>query len=211
MSSARAFYRDRYRHQTEGAPGPEAEATFALRVQAALAAIGPSPRRVLDFGCGTGAASKLLVEAGHSVIGVDVSESGIDLARRAAPDATFVPIESESSLPFPEAAFDVCFCTEVIEHLLDVRGFVHEVHRVLAPGGLFLITTPYHSWLKNLLIITFTFEKHFNVAGCHIRFFTRQSLTRCLAAGGFAVEQFRGIGRCWPVWKTMFVVARRTS
>lgn len=164
---------------------------------------------MLDFGCGSGAASRVLAAAGHAVVGVDVSESGIALAHQRVPQATFTLIESETRVPFPDASFDVCFCTEVIEHLLDVQGFIREVHRLVVPGGLFLITTPYHGWVKNLVIMTLRFEKHFDPTWGHIRFFTRRSLTRCLEDGGFEVEQFRGIGRCWPVWKSMFVAARR--
>lgn len=211
MSNAQDFYARHYQDQEQGAAGPESEATFHLRVRAALQAIGRSPRRVLDFGCGTGAASSLIAEAGHHVVGVDVSESGLRLAERNVLGATFELIHSESELPFPDGSFDVCFATEVIEHLLDVRGFIREVPRILAHDGRFVITTPYHRWIKNLIIITRNFDRHFDPTWGHIRFFSRSSLNGCLADGGFRVEQFSGIGRRWPVWKSMFVVARKVD
>jgi 2-polyprenyl-6-hydroxyphenyl methylase/3-demethylubiquinone-9 3-methyltransferase len=208
VSSAQEFYRNWFQAQAHGAPGGEVEATFFRRVQAALRVMGPCPRRVLDFGCGDGAASKVLAAAGHTVVGVDISESAIAIARQNVPSATFTLIESESHIPFPDASFDACFCTEVIEHVLGVREFIGEVHRLLAPEGLFLITAPYHGCVKNLLIITLNFERHFDVTWGHIRFFTRRSLTQCLEAGGFEVQAFMGIGRFWPVRKTMFITAR---
>lgn len=207
--SSRAFYRDAYAAAERGGHRPEDEPTFDLRVGHALATIGPTSKRVLDFGCGSGAASRLLVDAGHQVTGVDVSESGIRVATREVHGATFHLIDNEGQLPFADASFDVCFCTEVIEHLLDVPGFLREIHRVLADQGMFIITTPYHGWIKNLIIITRNFDVHFSPTDEHVRFFSRSSLTRALVEAGFRVESFRGIGRFWPIWKSMFVVARR--
>ena len=59
----------------------------------------------------------------------------------------------------------------------------------------------------NLCIITFAFEKHFAPSSGHIRFFSKRSMSQCLQSGSFRVEQIYGIGRYWPVWKSMFVVA----
>src|SRR5688572_2481516 len=49
----------------------------------------PAGSRVLDAGCGTGYVSAWLHQQGHCVTGIDVSETGIGLARSAVPDATF--------------------------------------------------------------------------------------------------------------------------
>jgi SAM-dependent methyltransferase len=125
------------------------------------------------------------------------------------PGASFALIKDETTVPCGDSSFEVCYSSEVIEHLFDVNGFIREIHRVLVPGGLFLVTTPYHGWLKNLLIITLGFDRHFDVNWGHIRFFSKQSLSRCLGAGGFEVDMIGGIGRFWPLWKSMFVVARK--
>ena len=172
MSSIQDFYRDRYADLDHGR-SPEAEATFQLRVAAAIQAIGGSPQRILDFGCNIGSAAKLFADAGHQVVGVDISESAIRLAHAKIPMAKFELIDSESRIPFPDGSFDVCFCSEVIEHLFDVAGFIREVHRVLVKDGLFVLTAPYHGWIKNLLVITLNFEKHFEPTGGHIRFFSK--------------------------------------
>ena len=204
------FYRDAYAELEQGwGYDPTTEPTFALRVGAALRVIGDVPKRILDFGCGAGDAAKCFVEHGHHVVGVDISASGIRLAKTKVPAAAFTLIDSETQLPFPDESFDICFCTEVVEHFFDVRGFIDESHRLLAKNGLFLLTTPYHGWIKNLLIITFAFEKHFELGSGHIRFFSKRSMRQCLQSGGFRVERIHGIGRRWPVWKSMFVIARK--
>ena len=209
MTSAREYYRNHYVDQERRAVGPEEEATFELRMRAAQRAIGPVARQILDFGCGTGAAASVLAAAGHKVVGVDVSDTGLRVARRNARSATFVSIETESCLPFSDRAFDVCLCTEVLEHLVDVTGFIAEIHRVLDSNGLFIITVPFHGWVKNVLVVTLNFERHFDPTWGHIRFFSKRSLFQSLENGGFDIEQFQGIGRFWPVWKSMFVLARR--
>jgi ubiquinone/menaquinone biosynthesis C-methylase UbiE len=45
-------------------------------------------------------------------------------------------------LPYPDASFDIVTATEVIEHLADFRRIVREIHRVLRPGGVCILSTP---------------------------------------------------------------------
>ena len=206
QSPMEAFYRDRYTRI--GSRRPEDEGTFRERTAVGLEALGPVPLRVLDFGCGSGPSSKVFAAAGHTVTGVDISESAIKRAREEVPGVSFHTVTTESSLPFPDAAFDACFSTEVIEHLFDVTGFLREAHRVLVPGGRLIMTTPYHGRAKNVLLALFNFEKHFDPRWGHIRFFTQRSMRMVLEAAGFTIERFSGVGRTWPVWKSMVVVAR---
>ncbi len=208
----RDFYRDAYADLERGrGTDPASEATFDLRVRAALRVIGSPPKRILDFGCGAGDAAKRFVEVGHKVVGVDLSDSGIRLARTRVPGARFELMDSETQVPFADQSFDVCFCSEVLEHIFDVQGVIREARRLLRADGLFILSVPYHGWVKNLLIITLRFERHFEPTSGHIRFFSRRSISRCLEAGGFRLERIGGIGRAWPVWKSMFVVARKRA
>jgi hypothetical protein len=54
-----------------------------------------------------------------------------------------------------------------------------------------------------------TFDRHFNVDGEHLRFFSDQALQRLLPDSGFTVERVIHLGRRWPVWADSFVWARR--
>lgn len=47
------------------------------------------------------------------------------------------------ALPFARESFDCVFASEVLEHLADPERFVREAHRVLSPGGLFVLTVPF--------------------------------------------------------------------
>lgn len=102
---------------------------------------------VLDVCCGTGTlalAAKRRVGASGSVHGVDASEEMIARARtKSARSRLLVAVEiaTAQSLPFPEATFDVVFCTLALHHLpQDARaGAIEEMRRVVKPGGRVLI------------------------------------------------------------------------
>ncbi len=100
-------------------------------------------RRVLDAGCGAGYGAAALASAAQGVLGIDIAPEAIAYARTHYP-AGNLRFEQASCLqiPAPDAAFDLVAAFEIIEHLSDWRTFLAEVHRVLAPGGLFLVSTP---------------------------------------------------------------------
>ena len=50
----------------------------------------------------------------------------------------------EPGRPWPvEGPFDVVLCTQVIEHVTDIRNFCEEIYRVLAPGGALLLSVAF--------------------------------------------------------------------
>jgi len=99
--------------------------------------------------------------------------------------------------------------TDVIEHLFDTRTIVAEIFRVLKPRGQALISTPYHGVTKNALIAIFRFDRHFDPQGPHIRFFSRRTLTDLLRDAGFRSFAYFHLGRVFPVWKNLVVIARK--
>ncbi|MHB1536959.1 MAG: methyltransferase domain-containing protein [Acidimicrobiales bacterium] len=100
-------------------------------------------RRVLDAGCGVGYGAALLMDAGAAtVMAVDVSHEAVALAREVAPAGMTCEAANLESLPYREASFDLVACFEVIEHVRDPDKVLDELARVLAPGGLLLISSP---------------------------------------------------------------------
>lgn len=102
-------------------------------------------KRVLDMGCGTGYGSSILAGAAAHVTGADISEAAIRTAQarygEAAGNLEYVRADCYA-LPFEDDSFDVVVANEIIEHVDDHDRFVAEARRVLAPGGLFLVSTP---------------------------------------------------------------------
>ena len=209
MSSIKEHYNKRYRGIDENSLPPEDQDTFGRRFQYALDQLPSSSQLILDYGCGRGGAARRFSDAGHRVEAIDLSDEVIRLAQAYEPRANYTVIDSEEKLPFADQTFDQCYSSEVIEHVFDIRAYLSEIHRVVKPGGLLMLTTPYHGVAKNVTLALRGFERHYDPYHGHIRFFTVKSLHKCLRDYGFEPKFFAGIGRFWPLYKTMFVSAVR--
>ena len=160
---------------------------------------------------GRGEFTAFLVNLGFAVTGVDISATAVVQAQHHCPGARFEVASLEAGLPFAEEEFVAVWCSEVLEHLCDVRTALAGLNRVLQTDRKLVLTTPYHGLSKNIAIALLGFEKHYNPYGSHIRFFTRRSLGHVLGHAGLAVERWGGIGRHWPLWMAHFVVARKVA
>jgi len=205
VSSARQFY-DRY-WANPGAAPPAHDPLSDKRLQLFLPLVSPGSR-ILEVGCGSGLQTRKLVEHAE-VVGLDISPLALAAARQTVPRGRWACGSADIGLPFTAASFQAIYCCEVIEHILDVRQALREMHRVLAPGGLLFLSTPYHGMVKNVALALFGFERHFDPVGPHIRFFTVRSLDGLLRESGFRVKEIRCLGRFWPVWMNMVVWAQK--
>jgi ubiquinone/menaquinone biosynthesis C-methylase UbiE len=93
--------------------------------------------RLLDVGCGTGAASRSAASVTASVVGIDLSPEMIRQARELASGLANVHFEIADSehLPFDDGAFTAVVCSNSFHHYPDPGRAVREMTRVLAPGG----------------------------------------------------------------------------
>jgi ubiquinone/menaquinone biosynthesis C-methylase UbiE len=105
-------------------------------------ALGIHPEmRVLEVGCGAGAALSLLRPTGAKFTGADYSSPLIDIARVALPEMQFHVAEA-AALPFADAAFDAGFSYGVFLYFPDVdyaSAVLREMVRVVLPGAPILI------------------------------------------------------------------------
>ena len=101
-------------------------------------------RRVLDVACGEGYGTALLARHAAQVTGVDLSTQAIDHARAAyatLANARFIAA-SCTAIPVEAASFDVVVSFETLEHIDLQAAFLDEVARVLAPGGVLVLSCP---------------------------------------------------------------------
>jgi SAM-dependent methyltransferase len=171
--------------------------------------IGPGTR-VLDVGCGSGYTCGEFEKLGCRVVGVDLSETGIRNARAAYPQCRFELASATDDFLglLKEPAFDLVLSTEVVEHLYDPRAFARSCFNALKPGGKFICTTPYHGYLKNLLIaIAGKWNSHADPLwdGGHIKIWSRGTLGQLFSETGFDDVRFRGAGRVPWLWMTMIM------
>jgi len=159
---------------------------------------------VLDLGCGGGLTAACLVQRGATVVGVDLSRASLYVASchtrgHSHPEAVFACGRAES-LPLADASFAIVWCTDVLEHLTDLRIAITQITRVLKPGGLFLYDTINRTWLSRALVIWF-WEYLAGLAprGTHDwRLFIRPQELRCLLTQHSM--QFGAIRGMLPVW-----------
>jgi len=170
--------------------------------------------RVLDVGCGNGAACGKFLNRGCRVVGIDLSEQGIEIARRAHPQGRFEVLPADEAVldKLGESPFDIVVSTEVVEHLYSPRRYARGCFKALRPGGRFICTTPYHGYWKNLtLALAGKWDVHANPLwdGGHIKLWSRNTLTSLLTETGFSNIQFRGAGRAPYLWMTMVMSGER--
>jgi 2-polyprenyl-6-hydroxyphenyl methylase/3-demethylubiquinone-9 3-methyltransferase len=172
----------------------------------------PKGSVVVDLGSGNGSLLANLPLDSMELNGLEISESGVAEARKSYPGIHFSQADLTADLSSHALAgrCDLAISTEVIEHVFLPRAFVRNCHRLLKPGGLLVISTPYHGYLKNLaLAASGKLDSHFTALWDygHIKFWSKKTLTYLLEEAGFAIREFRGAGRVPFLWKSMIVVA----
>ena len=141
-------------------------------------------RKVLEVGCGIGNLTELLSE-GREVLGVDLQERYLKLARERLWDRRnvhFQKVNLEKKLPsFGSFRPDTIVSSNVLEHIRDDEGFLHECHRLLPRGGRLLSFVPAQPFLYGSM------DRHYG----HYRRYTRIELDQKMRANGFEVAQSR--------------------
>ena len=158
--------------------------------------------RVLDVACGDGYGTRMI--AGHcaAVIGVDLDQASIDFARSQTPNCEY-HLADATHMPFADAAFDAVVSMETLEHV-PAHPFLEEVRRVLAPGGLLMLSTPQNR------------QGEIPFFPAHEHEFSLQELTELVGAHFEIIERI-GLkaGTIWfdgdPVGANSFFVCRRPA
>jgi hypothetical protein len=100
-------------------------------------------KRVLDIACGEGYGSKILSAEAVSVVGVDVDEASVIHAAATYTDANIKFLHGDIvAIPLADASVDLVVSFETLEHLTDHRMMMREIKRVLAQGGVLVVSSP---------------------------------------------------------------------
>ena len=150
--------------------------TVIDRVLDGLRLPAPAATRILDAGCGSGRNMVELARRG-TVTGVELSPTSVCLARERGVGEVIEG--SVLDMPFPDASFELAVSLDVVEHLEDDATALHEMRRVVAPGGALVVTVPAYQWL---------WSGH-DVINHHHRRYTRRSLQAVAERAGWRQER----------------------
>lgn len=116
------------------------EETEDVQLLQELMARLPEGAKILDAGCGAGVPIAKLLSQRFNVIGVDFSETQIELARQAVPQARFI-CQDMTELAFPDASFGAICSYYAIIHVprKEHRRLLLNFHRMLKPSGFALL------------------------------------------------------------------------
>lgn len=100
--------------------------------------------RVVDVGSGEGYGAAWLATAARSVVGVDIADDAIEHARTTyrADGLSFVVDDAQRLESIPDGEADLVTCFETVEHVERPLDLLDQLARIVAPGGLVLISTP---------------------------------------------------------------------
>ena len=170
--------------------------------------VGP----IFELGCGNGTTAAMLQARGHDMIGVDPSVSGIEIAHREFPQCRLESGSSDEDLRTRFGTFETVVSLEVAEHVYSPKLYAKAISDLLEPGGIAIVSTPYHSYLKNLaLAVSGKMESHFTALweGGHIKFWSRNTLRALFDDAGMEEIAFYRVGRVPALAKSMVAVFRK--
>jgi 2-polyprenyl-3-methyl-5-hydroxy-6-metoxy-1,4-benzoquinol methylase len=164
--------------------------------------------RVLDVGCGGGRHAYEALRLGARVVAVDAAHEEVAqvqgmLAALAAADPdgcgqAGVVQGDTLQLPFPDGAFDRVIAAEMLEHVTEDGAAMHELARLLRPGGILAVTVP--AFGPEAVNWALSKEYH-GVPGGHVRIYRRPVLLgRLVHAGLQPVATHRAHALHSPYW-----------
>lgn len=139
--------------------------------------------RLLDVGCGIGSFLVEARQAGYSVMGQEISPLFVTYCRETQKLTIF---DGEIEEIRDESPFDALTLFDVIEHHPDPKKLLQEMHRLLKPGGLVMIST--HD-IGNIFARWYGPRWRYLMPIGHLTYFTKPTLAAMLQATGFEVVQ----------------------
>jgi 2-polyprenyl-6-hydroxyphenyl methylase/3-demethylubiquinone-9 3-methyltransferase len=164
--------------------------------------------RILDIGCGGGILSEAVARLGGRVHGIDVVERNVAVARLHAEQMGLeVRYETRSAEALVQtgAQYDVVLNMEVVEHVVDLPGFLHTCNNLVRAGGIEFIATINRTLLSWLVaIVGAEYLLRWLPRGTHQwrRFRKPGELKALLSTNGMRVVAETGV-RVNPVTRTM--------
>ena len=171
-----------------------------------------SGTELLDIGCGNGFLTKQISKFYKSAVGIDLSGTGIEQAQKFNNEKLEFRNMSLDQMIEEGKKFKFITSFEVIEHQYLPDDFLNQINKILEDDGKLLISTPYHGYIKNLLIsLLGKHDFHFNPLWRHghIKFFSIKTLSDLLRKCNFKVINKKFSGRFYPISNSMIFLIKK--
>ena len=170
--------------------------------RAVVEAVGKSPGRILDLGCGTGSNGRALTEFSTGSVGVTWNPDEAVQARLVFDEVhTF---DLERGIPDAlQGPIDTIVASHVLEHLREPSTLLRALHRVMTPQSQLIVALPNllnYRYRWDLLRGRLEYQDNGVLDRTHYRFFTFESATRLLHESGFDVVD-RWAEGSFPLWR----------
>ena len=169
--------------------------------------------RVLDLGCGNGWFSGALDRCGFDVTGIDLDADRLREARQKYPSVRFQHLDvTHAPDPALTRSFDAVVAIDLIDHVTKPRNLIATAIAALRPGGLLVLSSPFHGYAKNLaLALTGRFDLRWQAVDDNgrLRFFSHRTLMSLMSEFDFSDLHFETVGRI-PMFARAMLVAART-
>lgn len=152
---------------------------------------------LLDIACGESQFYDSLKKHRKNIIytGLELSQKQVDISNKKGYNV--LKHDLNKPLPFDNESFDMVVATEIIEHIFDTDTLLHEINRILVPGGRLILTTPNAASIGNRIRMLFgntkTFEYHAREGTSgHIRYFNKSAIQDSLKHNEFKLIKITG-------------------
>ena len=184
-----SLYEDYYKNEVGGRFGAGVELVVRLmRFFRAfkMYTISSKAKTILDVGCGRGFMLFFLKNYFHyeKAIGTQISRPAIEFARRRL----LLDIRDKDlpEINFEADSFEIVSMLHVLEHVKNPEEYVREIHRILKPGGKFVVEVPnFSSWTRKM---TGRYWLSLDLK-YHLTFFSPETLSALLKKYGFKIRQ----------------------
>jgi len=169
------------------------------------------PATALEVGPGSGIYLPVLCELFADVSGADIETAYLDSARPLLEKYTHLSLQVDdiTNSKLPPHSFDLILCTEVIEHIADSTRALSEMHKLLKPGGVLILSTPQKysplelaakvAFLPGVIQLVRLIYGEAILDSGHINLMTETEVMRQLGHAGFSIEERHKTGMYLPL------------
>lgn len=162
----------------------------------------PSSSYILEVGCHTGFFSRLLIELGHKVVGIEKDMEAINIAKEEGVCTIIADIENLEDISLVKDQLDVILFMDVLEHLKDPLRVLESFKSTLKGNGCVIITGPnvaYWNIRKELLFGRWRYADGGIMDISHLHFYTSDTWKHLIQMAGYQIIRFEPIEGMLPL------------